>query len=294
MKTLLICPAIRPAVAQLSGGAPLATVPILGECLITFWLEHLATQGARHVTVVVADRASAVREMVGDGRRWGLTLDFIETRTEPTPAEAVALQGVNLGPDWLPAPNHLIVMNHLPGAPELPLFDSYAGWFAAVQAWMPRALTPARVRLREVRPGIWVGSGARISPSAKLTAPCWIGDYAIIEDDAVIGPSAVIEERVLVSEGARVTESLVAPDTFVGRLTAIAQSLAFGRTLINWQNDSVLRVPDSFLLCSLTEIPSPAVPSAVAAAARLAIRPLKFVATLFSRSNRADTAKLSS
>lgn len=293
MKTILICPAIRPAVTQLSATAPLAIVPLLGECLVSFWLEHLAGLGARHVLLVASDRPALVRAAVEDGRRWGLAVEVIEAHDEPTPAEAAALHRPADQTGWMPAPHDIVVMNSLPGLAGVPLFDSYASWFAALRAWMPQALTPARVRMRELRPGIWVGSGARISPRAQLHAPCWIGDHAMIEEDAVVGPNAIIEDRAIVSHGARVTDSVVGPDTFVGRLTAVAQSFAFGSLLVNWQNESVLRVPDSFLLCSLAELPAPSMPRAVAAAARVAARPLKFVATLFSRSNRAGAAKLS-
>jgi hypothetical protein len=42
MKAVLICPADRPAVAKLAEVAPLPNLPILGESLVEYWLEHLA------------------------------------------------------------------------------------------------------------------------------------------------------------------------------------------------------------------------------------------------------------
>lgn len=292
MKTILICPAVRPSVPQLSESIPLAAYPMLGECLVNFWLEHVAALGAQEIIVIAADRPELVRVAVGDGRRWGVRVEFVAVETEPTVAEAEAMyahDSVGAGA-WLPAPHRVVVMNHLPGCDDLPLFDSYASWFVALQMWMPRALTPARVRMLELRPGVWAGSGASISASAQLHAPCWIGDHVTIEADTVIGPGAILEEHAVIGAGARITESVIGPNTFVGRLTAVAQSLAAGNLLVNWQSGSALRVPDAFLLCSLIDMPSLVPETALGRVAvkltRTAFKPLRFVLGFFFRPNR--------
>lgn len=251
MKALLICPAIRPAVPQLAEDRPLALAPILGECVVRHWIEHVAMLGARDVQVVAADRANEVRAALGDGARWGVRLDVIAVNLEPTPAEAAHRFRRAGEPGWLPAPHDIVLMNHLPGCPGLPLFDSYASWFAALLAWMPRALTPTRVRVTEIRPGIWVGRRAHVSAKAELVAPCWIGDQVFVEPGAIVGPGAIIEDRSVVEDEARVAQSWVGPDTFVGPMTSVSSSLAWGSSLTNWRTDSSLRVPDPFLMCSL-------------------------------------------
>lgn len=256
MKTLLICPSLRPAVPQLAEDGPLVTATILGECLVGHWIEHLAALGARQVKIVAADRADEVRAAVGDGARWGVKIEVVAAGVEPTPAEAAARYRPAGERDWLPVPHDIVLLSHLPGCRELPLFESYAGWFAALLAWMPRAITPARVRVNEILPGIWVGRRARVSPAAELIAPCWIGDQVFVEPRAVVGPGAIIEDRAVVECDARVAQSWVGPDTFVGRMTSVANSLASGSTLTNWGTDSSLRVPDPFLLCSLARSPS--------------------------------------
>lgn len=251
MKALLVCPAIRPAVSQLAEVQPLAALPILGESLVNHWLEHVAALGAREVTILAADRAEQVREVVGDGRRWGIQVEVVPATVEPSRAEATARHRADGEPGWLPAPHDVTVMNHLPGCPESPLFESYGAWFSAGSAWMPRALTPARVRVSEILPGVWAGRRARISPRAHLLAPCWIGDQVYVGPRAVVGRGAIVEDRAVIEVGARVLQSYVGPDTFVGRMASVTDSLALGSTLINWRTESILRVPDPFLLCSL-------------------------------------------
>ena len=196
---------------------------------------------------------------------------------------------------WLPAPHDVVLMSHLPGCPKSPLFESYASWFSAVVEWMPRALTPARVRVSEIRPGVWVGRRARVSPRAQLIAPCWIGDQVFVGPKAVVGPGAVVEDRAVIEVGARVVQSYVGRDTFVGRMTSVVNSLALGNTLINWQTDSSLRVPDPFLLCSLAH-PTAAVEGFFGRLAqtlgRVASAPFNLLATWTTRSRRESDFKL--
>jgi hypothetical protein len=252
MKALLICPAYRPAVPVFAAGGPLAITPILGDCAAGHWIEHLTSLGAREIEVLAPIGAARVRESLGDGARWGVQVKVTECNSEPTLLEATELHHCG-GPGWLSTPYAVVSATHLPGTPDLPLFDGYAGWFEALIAWMPKALTPARVRVTEIRPGIWVGSRARVSPTAKLMAPCWIGDQVSVEGGAVVGPFAIIEDRSVVDSMARVAHSWVGPDTCVGPMTSVSNSIAWGSSLVDWRTDSTLHVPDPFLLSSLAK-----------------------------------------
>ena len=252
MKSLLICPADRPAVGYLAENSPLALIPLLGKSLVEHWVEALAARGATHVLVLASDRPHQVRAALGDGARWGVQLDVLPESRELTVEEARDKYRPAGGPDWLPE-HDVVMMDHPPGQPELPLFESYAGWFEALETWMPHAVTPARIGVREIAPGIWVGLHAQISPTAQLHAPCWIGEHVLVGPGAVIGPGAILEDRSIVESGARILKSVVGPETFVGELISVQHSLATGSTLIDWQNSSCLRVPDAFFLCSLTD-----------------------------------------
>jgi len=138
-----------------------------------------------------------------------------------------------------------------PGNPQKPLFNSYAGWFDSVRAWMPCAIMPDRLGFREICAGVWVGLHSRISPAARITAPCWIGKNVFIGPRTVIGPGAIIEDGSFVESDAEIVESYVRPDTFVGQCAAIKNSLAWGGTLINWQTGSAVTIHDAFILCAL-------------------------------------------
>jgi hypothetical protein len=252
MKALLICPADRPGVAHLAESGPLAIAPLLGKSLIEYWLEALIARGAKHVVVLVSDRPHRVRLLVGDGSRWGLKVDLVTQCRELTVAEARKRFRANDTAEWLPE-NEVILMDHLPEMPEQPLFDSYADWFSALKAFVPRAAVSTRIGAREIAPGVWVGLHTRIAPTAQLRAPCWIGEHTLIGPSATIGPNAIIEDRTVIEDGACVVQSVVGPETFVGEFISVQNSLASGGTVVNWVTNSCLRVPDAFLLCSLAD-----------------------------------------
>jgi hypothetical protein len=258
MKAALICPSDRPAVPNLSALGPLATLPILGDCIVNHWIEHLAAKGAKEIKILMPRGCEAVQEVVVDGARWGVQVTFASCGREPTTAEAVSFLNSREAPGWLPAPLDVVLMNYLPARPDLPLFESYASWFAALIGWIPNALTPTRIRIGQASPGIWIGKRASVASTAQLIAPCWIGDHAIIGEGSIVGPEAIVEDRCVVDEKAKVSRSWVGPDTFVGPMTSVAHSLAWGPILTDWKSDSSLRVPDPFLLASLNGSDAPA------------------------------------
>jgi NDP-sugar pyrophosphorylase family protein len=251
MKALLICPGDRGTVTALAEPAPLCNLLILGKSLIEYWLEHLASRGAREVLVLASDRPEQVSTLVGTGSRWGLQVAVTPELRELTAAEA--LNQHRQGEGWMSAPDLVNTMDYLPGFSAHLLFKSYQGFVAAHEELMPRVAGPDRIGLRQVQPGIWMGLRARVSKTAQLKAPCWIGDEAVIGKEAVIGPMAVVELRSVIEPGAEVASSIVGPDTLIGSYTAIRRSIAWGGTLINWHLNSCIQVADSFLMCSFAK-----------------------------------------
>jgi Bacterial sugar transferase len=244
INALLICPAERAGARFLAQTAPLAALHAFAKPLVVYWLEHLAAAGVKNILILASDRPDAIRRIVGDGARWGLQIQVVTEPTELTPAEAQAKFAGN-------ATAH--VMDHFPSLPDHLLFKNYANWFDGLRAMLPRVTAASQTDVREVKPGVWISSRARVSADAELRAPCWIGPHTIIAGETIIGPMAVLEDRVVVESGVEIANSSVAPETFVGRLTELKDSLADGSILINWRSASCARVPDAFLLCSLAK-----------------------------------------
>jgi NDP-sugar pyrophosphorylase family protein len=251
MKPMLICPSDRPAVALLGRQSPLVAFPFLGESLLAYWLSFLAREGVKQVTILAHDRPEQVRGVVGGGVRWGLDAVVLEESRELSPAQALLKYPGEAANDG--HQNSICLLDHFPGLDEKNLFASYRDLFEALQNWMPRALTPDRVGIREVRPGVWAGCRSVISPMAELKAPCWIGNRVYIGPGVVAGPNTIIEDGTFVEGGAELVESCVGPSTFVGKFARITGSFAWGATLVDWQTDSVTEIADAFLLCALRQ-----------------------------------------
>ena len=249
MKVVLICPSEYPAVRFLAETVPLSAIPLLGQSLVEYWLAELACSGIKQVLILADDRPEQISAIVGNGARWGLAVEVVAESRELSPAQALMKYEHDL--DSATAQNSIVVLDHFPGLSQYPLYNSYRGWFSALHAWMPRARTPDRIGVRELRPGVWTGLHSHISPEAQLHAPCWIGKNAFIGKDAVVGPGTIIEDGAFIEPKVSIAGSYVGTDTFVGQYAEIGGSIALGNRLINWQTGASTNVADTFLLCAL-------------------------------------------
>jgi hypothetical protein len=111
---------------------------------------------------------------------------------------------------------------------------------------------PDRIGFHEIKPGIWAGLHAHISPEADLRPPCWVGENVYVGAGAIIGPNAILETSSFIDRGAEIAHSIVCTETFVGEFMRINHSIALGDTLVDWKLGSTVKVPDDFLLCSLS------------------------------------------
>jgi NDP-sugar pyrophosphorylase family protein len=218
-------------------------------------MSHLAAEGINQVRIITSDAVDAIEEFTGDGSRWGLKIEVIHEVCDLLPEEARKRYRPNDESGWAPEPRDLIEADHLPGLPEHKLFSSYAEWFRAHVAWLPKVAASKRIGMREIAPRVWAGRRTRISRSARLIGPCWIGDHVQIGKNTVIGPNSFLENQVVIDAGCGVENSWIGPGTFLGALTELKESLAWGNLLINWKTSSHTIVTDPFLLTSLTETP---------------------------------------
>ena len=240
MKAVIICPDRRTETAFLSRETPLALVPVLGPSVLEQWLMALADRGVKEVVVLAADRPDKVRAAVGEGERWGLKIKVCPEPVEVSPAVARERY-----PEV-----EVVVADHLPARLTAPLFESYAGFFAALKSRLPLA-GKQRVGTREIAPGVWAGLRCKIDPAARVVAPCWLGENIWVRANSTIGPDAYIEDGAMVDNDAEITNSWLGPHTYAGTLTQMRNSLAYGTGLLNHANGSFMEIVDAFLMGDL-------------------------------------------
>jgi hypothetical protein len=257
MKTILICPNQAHGITVLADARPLPLLPILGEAFICYWMHHLAAQKFREVRIITGEPAELISQYTGDGSRWGLKVEIYHEVYDLAADEARRRYKDNYEGDWAPEPLDVIHANHLPGLPEEKLFTSYEHWFRTLLSFVPLVMAGTRLGMREVSPGVWVGRRSKISRSARLVGPCWLGDHVQVGNNATVGPNCFLEDQVVVDSDCCVENSWVGPKTFLGSLAELKHSLAWGSLLINWKNGSHIWVPDTFLMSSLSEQKEP-------------------------------------
>lgn len=256
MKVILICPNQSggvPALSDLLPANALGLTPFLGEPFLGHWMSHLATQGVQEVRLVTGEDPEMFHEVLGSGSRWGLKIDVRHEVRELTAADARSRHRLPDEDGWPEPPLDVIEADHLPGLPEHKVFASYGALVEALGLWLPRLAASKRLGMREREPGVWIGQRTHLAAGVVLKAPCWIGNHVRVGRDAVVGPNSFLEDRVVLEKNSEVSGSWVAPETFVGVLTQVKDSLAWGSTLISWRSGSHTVVRDSFLMSSLSD-----------------------------------------
>jgi len=253
MKVILICPSERRELDQLTNTHPLAALPLFGESVLDLWMAHLAATGVKEVKVLAADRFDQIKALVGSGEKWGLQATCCNEAIEPTIPEARKKHKPSDGQGYHPEPDDVRVVDHLPWDDSYPMFADYASWFGAAKAILKRIQPGFRVGMRQVKPGVWVGRDSKIAPSARIEGPCWLGHGVNVGPHARIGPNTIVENQSFIDETAELVEAWVGPETYVGGLTSICESLAWGSGLVNWRTGSHITVPDPFLLSSVEQ-----------------------------------------
>lgn len=83
---------------------------------------------------------------------------------------------------------------------------------------------------REVAPGVWVGEGTELPPTAQVEAPVALGRYVRIGKDAKLGKHTVIGDHSLVGEEASLKKAILWNHAYVGYQTEIRGAILAHRT----------------------------------------------------------------
>lgn len=78
---------------------------------------------------------------------------------------------------------------------------------------------------KRAHPGVWVGEGCRIDPSAHICGPVFIGDRAVVEEGAFLGGFTVVGAGAQVGAGARIAQSVVGAGAAVSADAAVFGSV---------------------------------------------------------------------
>jgi NDP-sugar pyrophosphorylase family protein/lipopolysaccharide/colanic/teichoic acid biosynthesis glycosyltransferase len=166
---------------------------------------------------------------------------------------------------------------------------SFAALLASQRAVLEKEFGPVFLTGREVEPGVWLSRNVMLHPTAKVTAPVFIGEDCRIGPGAQIGPHAVIGRGCILGRDCTVQNSLIFPENYVGADLAL-EDVIVDRNRIH-RGEGTVTEADAILLGSLApgQEPRPAAgigTRLMAAALFLLALPVLLVTALFLKLTR--------
>lgn len=226
-----------------SGGTrisiPAELIPVAGRPLIQRIVEALADSGKRNIGIVLKDDPERFSSFLGDGERWGVEIAYHRCPPGGEPFAYAASLGDEAVDPLVP-----VAVTGFPGALDL---SSYLEAVCAAIGGRVKSFVPSG---RETSPGIRVSHHARIHPSARLTAPLYVGEGVEIGADAVVGPFVSLERGAVVARGTMVRRSVLLPWTMVGEGLSLEDVVVEGAAIFKPGMDAAYVAEDPALSAS--------------------------------------------
>ena len=101
---------------------------------------------------------------------------------------------------------------------------------------------------REIRPGVWVGHGARLDPRARVLAPAYIGPHSKVRAAALVTRASTVEHHCDVDCGTVIDDANVLPFSYLGPGLEVAHAMVDGGRLLHLAHNLELEIRDHRLL----------------------------------------------
>lgn len=315
MRTLILATGENQNLCALSPKIPPPLLPILDKSILEHILDKLSSEGCRQVSIVLSESPQKIESEIGDGKKWGISIDYHLSKTAQTPLSTLIpiLQGwknpylMLITADCLPLfsfhqwiktqkkqnrPIHLLfpskkwtgwgifkrkdllqIPANTPSEDFLnacspqsydtlktrtflsvkTLKDLQASNLKLLQTESSSLFMPSTVKM--VEPGIWIGRGAVLHPTAEIRPPVYIGEQSHINPYASIGPYTVIGSECLIDAGSSIDRSLITKRSYVGQGLQIHNAIINENRLIDLTHNTHMSLQDPTLLAKL-ETPS--------------------------------------
>jgi len=127
----------------------------------------------------------------------------------------------------------------------------YRGYLAAHDAILHQQFPLLLLTGRQASEQIWISRNVSIHPTAKLTAPLFVGENCRIAEGVQLGPGAVVGANSALDQQSSVREAVVLPGSYVGESLDLERSIVDQGRLVNVELGAELAIGDEFLLGSM-------------------------------------------
>ena len=124
-------------------------VPVANKPILFYGIEALVSAGIREIGIVVGDTKAEIRQAVGDGSAWGVTVTYIEQDAPKGLAHAVLISEPYLGDE----PFVMYLGDNLLASGIAPLVEEFKREQPAAQILLTRVPDPQRFGVAELANG---------------------------------------------------------------------------------------------------------------------------------------------
>jgi len=220
---------------------PFVLWPVGHQPLLAHWMDEAVRRGVNLVELYVADRPAEIRAWLDEGAYWSLRVHLIPISAEEQAPEDAARTDHLPGLETMPVPQR---------PAELPCY-----WFELQKLWLAQRPAESITLDRQHASGGWCGPQAKIHPSARLTAPFWIGSRAQIGPGCEIGPNAIIAEGAILDCNVQVENGCVLPKTYLGQNTRLFHCAAAGSVLLDFRRGCRADIAEQFIMGPVIDRP---------------------------------------
>jgi NDP-sugar pyrophosphorylase family protein len=267
---------------------PVSILPIAGKPVLEHVLEAVVELDAEQITIAASGNIVALRHLISDGERWGLTINIVSAKTNE-PAEDIYKRCPNLQEnDTLIVPCdrvyvssfsdiwqemkavgnvEIAVSSHETGitfipvgaglgfiktinTPELSVHKIHTAedFHSASLASITGALGPLKLRGKQAAIGLKQGYMTRFHPRSVQSGRVFVGNHCRVHSTCKITGPVVINHGASIDRMTTVENSVILDNTIVGEHLNVINAIVSGNTIIRVDTGAVIELSDKFLL----------------------------------------------
>lgn len=268
---------------------PACFLPILGKAFVQHIVEYIERAGIHEVVIFLSQHADDLEQLIGDGERWGITITYTLLKKSTKVSDRIASsESISEGELFLfcnslqlPffAKEHLFkpmrfsdektgrdllwkvcTKNDLTEEaslllPETKVFSldvrSAKSYLDSLHTILARKGEGLIMMGKEIREGVWAGPGTKISPSATIVAPVYLGSQVNIGSQAIVGPDSEIGSGCIIDTESSVIGSSVLAGSYIGKNLYIQGCLVNQKRILKAELDTVYAATDDLLFSSV-------------------------------------------
>ena len=269
-----------------SFGVPAPFLPLMGKVFVQHLFEYIERLGFTTIAIYLSAYADELEQFLGDGERWGISITYqlvkksvsVKNRLKTSnfladnefflycTAQSLPFITKDILAD---KPLSLLSNDAEPfdtgwrwGTVET-LFDETHNTNVAVDSLSIRNGKTYIQSLRkifslkgknliilgkELREGVWIGPGTKVSDTCTLIPPVFISSQVSIGTGTIIGPNVELGKGSIVDSDSYITDSSILTGSYIGKNLDVKKCIVNQNQLLNVELSTVYTASDDILL----------------------------------------------